>query len=55
MFFIEVVAEFVNLILSFESPKLDLYSSSYGPSHSQDYHSLSCLFVCIRILGLIRT
>ena len=50
--FIEVVAEFVNLMLGFESPKLDFYSSSYGPSHSQNCHNLSCLFVCVQILGL---
>ena len=28
--FIENVAAIVNLLLDFESPKLDLYSSSYG-------------------------
>ena len=27
----KIVAEVVNLILGFESPKLDLYKPSYGP------------------------
>ena len=31
MCFIEIVAEIVKLMLDFESPKLDLDSSSYGP------------------------
>ena len=31
MCFIEIVAAIVKLMLDFESPKLDLYSSSYGP------------------------
>ena len=31
MCFIEIVAAIVNLMLDFESPKLDLYSSSCGP------------------------
>ena len=31
MFFIEVVVASVNLMLGFESLKLDPYSSSYGP------------------------
>ena len=31
MFFVEIIAAFVKLIYDFESTKLDLYSSSYGP------------------------
>ena len=31
MSFIEVVVAFVNLMLVFESPEFDLYSSCYGP------------------------
>ena len=30
MFFMEIIAASVNLMLDFESPKLDLYSSIYG-------------------------
>ena len=31
VFFIEVVVSSINLILGFESPKSEIYSSSYGP------------------------
>ena len=31
MFSMEIIVAFVNLMLAFESPKLDWYSSSYGP------------------------
>ena len=31
MFSMEIIAASINLMLAFESPKLDLYNSSYGP------------------------
>ena len=54
MFFIEVVAVIVNLMLGFfESPKLDLYNSSYGPFHSRECHNLGFLIVYIQNLRLV--
>ena len=53
MFFIEVVAAIVTLMLGFESHKLDLYRSSYGLFHSQDCHSLGCLIVYVQNLELV--
>ena len=48
MFFIEVVAAIVTLMLGFESHKLDLYRSSYGLFHSQDMSHLAS-----RIKGVV--
>ena len=53
MFFIEVVATIVNLMLGSESSKLDLYNSSYGPFYSRDCHSLGCLIVSLHNLELV--
>ena len=40
MSFMKIVAEFVNLRLEFELPKLDLYRLSYGPFNFQNCYSL---------------
>ena len=53
MFFIEVITAIFNLILGFESLEFDLYSSSYGPFDSQDYHSLGSLIVYVHNLELV--
>ena len=53
MCFIDIVAEIVNLILGFESPKLDLYSSSYGPfSRTATGYNVLTLYT-VQILGQI--
>ena len=41
------------LVTTFESPKLDIYSSSYGPFHSRDCHNLGCLIVYVQNSGLV--
>ena len=53
MFFTEIIAASVDLILVFESPKLDLYSSSYGPFSWTATGCLVLILYTVQILGLI--
>ena len=51
--FIEIVVAIVNLMLSFESTELDLYSSSYGPFSRTATGYLVLTPYIVQILGLI--
>ena len=51
--FMEIIVASVKLMLAFESPKLDLYSSSYGPFSRTARGCPILTPYTIHILGLI--
>ena len=53
MFCMEIIASFVNLMLAFESTKLDFYSSSYGPFSETATCCPALTPYIVQILGLI--
>ena len=53
MFFIEVVAAIVNLMLGFLITKIGPLQLKYGQFHSWDCHSLCCLIVSVQNSRLV--